>query len=160
MLGQLLMGLESAKEQTWLEGDEHRAAPHRDPGTASPAPAPAQHMPSSTKSCFTCLCSCWSRGDREDLEEDRTVTQTPCQRGSHSPCSICAGAIARLVLAEVVPSCSHSTFCFLLKQGHCNDISIDLQCQEYLGSLPTKSSLPARPPAVGKFTGNRIYSTY
>lgn len=75
---------------------------------------------------------------------------------------ICAGAtaIAELVLAEVVPSCCHSTFCFLLKQGHSDDASIDLQRQEYLGSLPARSSLPARPPAVCKFTGNRIYSTY
>lgn len=144
---------------TRLDGDERRAAPRRDPGTASPAP-PRRTPSSAARSCFTCVPGFWRRGDRGDpREEDGTVTQTPRRRGRQ-----------RLVWRrrhrqvwyspEVVPSRCHSTFCFLFKQGRSSDASIDLQHREFPGSLPARSSLPARPPAVCKFRGNRIYSTY
>lgn len=131
-----------------------RAAPHHhDPAS----PASADVLPRAQQGAARPVRAAIREGQRGLREEDRTGTQTPADAAD----GVCAGAaIAELVLAEVVPSCCHSTFCFLLKQGHSDDASIDLQCQEYLGSLPARSSLPARPPAVCKFTGNRIYSTY
>lgn len=51
------------------------------------------------------------------MEEDRNGDTNTVLTWQTAFCAR-AAAMAKPVLAEVVPSCCHSTFCFLLKQGH------------------------------------------
>lgn len=113
----------------------------------------SQPCPCTTQRCQGLLGSWGSRGDAGG------------QRGGKGDCTECpsdvaaapqqGSALAPLVCAQVAPSCCPSTPCFLFKQGHSDDTSTAPRRQEYLGALPARSSLPARPPAVCTFTGNR-----
>lgn len=123
---------------------QHLAAPHLAQGSCS---STIQHSQRSAPPAAVLL------EDMGQREPKGTVTSLPgwCGSRSSSPIDPQPG---------FAPSCCHSTFCFLFKQGHSNDARRDLRRQEYLGTLPARSSLPARPPAVRTFTGSRVYSTY
>lgn len=122
------------------------------PGSSTSGPGLSQqHHAAQPELSSTMQLRSWRRWDRGD------------QRGRSHHCPGGAAAVHPLPLTPppgFVPSCCHSTFCFPFKQGHSNDARRDLRRQEYLGTLPARSSLPARPPAVRTFTGSGVYSTY
>jgi len=123
---------------------QHLAAPHLAQGSHS---STMQHSQSSAPPAAALLEEMGQRGPKG------SVTSLPGWRGTVHPLPLTPPP-------GFVPSCCHSTFCFPLKQGHSNDARRDLRRQEYLGTLPARSSLPARPPAVRTFTGSGVYSTY
>lgn len=147
-----------ASRRCWGSSSSRGANRRQLHGTASRAPAPR----GTARACSACT---WGPGGAggtwgDSGEARGTVPSAPPMRQPlPGGAPVRAPALAPLVCAQVAPSCCHSTLCFLLNQGHSDDTSTDPRRQEYLGALPARSSLPARPPAVCKFAGSRTYGT-